>query len=154
MKSKRKRKSCVFDNIQPKVKIYNDIPNYNWKDAPDIIKEICKLIEQYTKEKYDYVLVHIYPSGNASINWHSDSEAIDSSIASVSLGATRKFRFKKIGRKEGWDSELYLNNGDLVWMHGPDPITDRLSCQRVYLHTVPVEKKVKGPRINLTFRQY
>ena len=153
-----KRKSCVFvgihDNNSDDIFEYGKIPTYRWSDAPGIIHEICKLSEQYTKENYDYVLVHIYPNGTAGINWHNDSEAMNSSIASISLGATRKFRLKKIGRKTGWDTELYLNDGDMIWMHGPDPITGRLSCQEIYLHTVPVEKKVEGPRINLTFRQY
>lgn len=64
--------------------------NYKWSDAPSILNEICKIVENFTKEKYDYVLVHIYPSGNSSIGAHFDKEAMNSSIASVSLGATRK----------------------------------------------------------------
>ena len=111
-------------------------------------------MEQQSKKTYDYVLVHIYDTGDAGISYHRDNEALNSSISSVSLGATRKFRFKKIGRKKGWDSELYLHDGDLVIMHGPDPISGRKSCQNIYLHSVPVEKKVKEPRINLTFREY
>ncbi len=162
----RKRISCVFgkdnnskdnnnnNNNNNNNILYNYIPNYLWSDAPSILVEICKLVEQYTNEIYDYVLVHIYTSGQAGISWHNDSEALDSSVASVSLGATRKFRLKTIGRKKGWDTEISLTNGDLVWMHGPDPKSGRLSCQRVYQHTVPVEKKIKEPRINLTFRQY
>ena len=156
----KKRVSCWFDNIHSKSSRdntnigYGYLPGYSWIDAPSILMEICKLVEQYTKEKYDYVLVHIYPDGNSSISWHNDSEAINSSIASISLGAARKFRLKRIGRKEGWDTELKLTDGDLVWMHGPDLNTGRPSCQKVYYHTVPVEKTVKEPRINLTFRQY
>ena len=153
-----KRVSCVFDGIHQtdsnEFDVYDRLPGYKWSDAPSILPEICKLVEQYTNEMYDYVLVHIYPDGNAGINWHNDSEALNSSIASLSLGATRKFRLKKIGRKEGWDTEIHLHDGDLIWMHGPDPSTGRLSCQNIYYHTVPVEKKVKEPRINLTFRQY
>lgn len=155
----KKRVSCFFDGIHTDREDrfetgYGSIPGYSWSDAPSILVEICKLVEQYTKESYDYVLVHIYTTGEASIAWHNDSEALNSSIASVSLGATRKFRLKKIGRTKGWDVEFHLNDGDLIWMHGPDPTINRLSCQQVYLHTVPVEKRVKDPRINLTFRQY
>ena len=156
----KKRISCFFDGIHSPNQNdehetgYGSIPGYRWKDAPPILIEICKLAEQYTNEKYDYVLVHLYTSGEASINWHNDSEALRSSIASISLGATRKFRLKTIGRKTGWDSEFHLNNGDLIWMHGPNQTTSGLSCQQIYLHTIPVEKTVKNPRINLTFRQY
>lgn len=151
----RKRKSCVFFDIHSdsnsNISYGYKIPSYDWKDAPSILHELCKIVENYTKEKYDYVLVHIYPSGEAAIAYHFDSEALNSSIASVSLGATRKFRFRKIGRTTGWDTELLLHDGDLVWMHGPN--NGRVSCQKVYQHSVPVEKKVKNPRINLTFRQ-
>ena len=120
---------------------YGKVPIYNWENGPTILHEICKIIENYTKENYDYVFVHIYPSGDSGISWHNDTEAMNSSIASVSLGATRKFRLKKIGRTSGWDQEFYLNDGDLIWMHGPDSKTGRLSCQQIYYHTVPVEKK-------------
>jgi len=153
-----KRYSSVFFDIhgskQKSEFGYGRVPTYNWEDGPSILHEICKIVENFTKEKYDYVLVHIYPSGSAGINWHNDKEAMNSSISSVSLGATRKFRMKKIGRKKGWDREFYLGDGDLIWMHGPNPQTNRISCQQIYYHTVPVEKTVKNPRINLTFRQY
>lgn len=157
-KANKNRSSCVFFNIHSDITSDSiisygyKIPSYDWKDAPSILHELCKIVEDYTKEKYDYVLVHIYPSGEAAIAYHNDFEALNSSIASVSLGATRKFRFRKIGRKNGWDNELLLNDGDLVWMHGPNNI-GRVSCQKIYQHSVPVEKKVKNPRINLTFRQ-
>ena len=150
------RKSCVFNGIHNQTLEFNygKMPVYPWKYAPSIFAEICRIIESLTKEQYDYVLVHIYPSGTAGINFHSDSEAIESSVASVSLGATRKFRFRTIGRTKGWDHELKLQDGDLIIMHGPDPITGRKSCQEIYQHCVPVEKTVKGPRINMTFRKY
>jgi alkylated DNA repair dioxygenase AlkB len=149
------RISCTFEkgHLNSNKLYYSQVPRYEWNDAPTIIHEICKLVEDYTHEQYDYVLVHIYKDGNSSINYHYDSEALNSSVASVSLGATRKFRLKTKDRKTGWDHEILLNDGDLLWMHGPDPKIGRLSCQQVYLHCVPVEKKVKNPRINLTFRQ-
>ena len=155
-RSDSKRKSCVFTNINRPIDFggYKGVITYDWNDGPSILHEIYKFITDYTKEDYDYVLVHIYPDGNSSIAWHNDSEALNSSIASLSLGATRKFRLKKIDMTKGWDAEYHLNNGDLIWMHGPDPLSGRLSCQQIYYHTVPVEKRVKSPRINLTFRQF
>ena len=155
----KRRRSCVFDNIHGKPmnlsnNIYKNILYYDWKDSTPILHEICNIVEDFTKESYDYVLVHIYGSGESGINWHNDSEAMNSPIASISLGATRKFRFRKINRKIGWDTEIKLNNGDLVWMHGPNLRTNSISCQNKYYHTIPVEKTIKEPRINLTFRQY
>ena len=153
-KSTKKRISCVFSGIHFPFMFdqYGKVPSYSWDESPLLLKEICKNVESYTGEKYDYVLVHLYESGEASIQYHNDSEALNSSIASVSLGATRKFRLKHYQRKTGWDAEYHLGNGDLIWMHGPSG--DRLGCQSLYLHSIPVEKTVKEPRINLTFRQF
>ncbi len=147
----RTRKSCL---VTSGVSIYEKLPTYDWSEVPSVIDEIRKLVEQYTNEKYDYVLIHVYPEGSSSIGWHNDTEAMTSSIASISLGATRKFRFRTIGRTKGWNAELKLNNGDFVWMLGPDKSSDGRSCQEIYQHCVPIEKTVKTPRINLTFRQY
>ena len=83
----------------------------------------------------------------------NDSEALNSTVASVSLGAERKFRIKTQGRKKGWDEEFKLGSGTLLVMHGPNKDNNYTGFQSVYYHTVPVEKKVKGIRINLTFRQ-
>jgi len=149
-----KRVSCVFIRSRSGTwSGYKNMTNYDWSDAPSILHEICKIVEDFTKESYDYALVHIYPAGSASIAWHYDAEALGSSIASLSLGATRKFRFRKIGRTSGYDVQYFLNDGDLIVMHGPDKSTGRPSCQEVYQHSVPIEKKVKTPRINITFRQ-
>lgn len=166
------RKSCVFNGIHDQTLEFNygKLPIYPWKYAPSIFPEICRIVESLTKEEYDYVLVHIYPSGDSAIAWHRDSEALGSSVASVSLGATRKFRFRTIGndlntpnrriqmreapRTKGWDHEIKLEDGDLIIMHGPDLTTGRRSCQEVYQHCVPVEKTIKNSRINMTFRKY
>ena len=150
------RKSCVFNGIHDQLLDFNygRMPIYPWKYTPSIFPEICRIIESITKETYDYVLVHIYPSGSSSISWHADVEALNSCVASVSLGATRKFRFRTIGRTKGWDHEIKLNDGDLIIMHGPDPLSGRKSCQEVYQHSVPVERTINKPRINMTFRKY
>ena len=100
----------------------------------------------FNGETYDYVLVHIYYSGKGSIAYHNDSEAMNSSIASVSFGSTRKFRFRKIGKTKGWDHEFRLGSGDLFMMYK--------GCQSKYMHSVPIERSVKSQRINLTFRKY
>ena len=110
------------------------------------IQTIRTIIELNTKKIFDYVLVHLYENGDASISWHNDKEAMNTTICSVSFGQARKFRFKKIGRKSGYDYQYILGDGDLVVMEK--------GCQREYLHCVPKEKGAKDPRINLTFRQY
>ncbi len=80
------------------------------------------------------------------INYHRDREGLSSQIVSVSLGASRLFRFRKMGQKKGFEEEFLLRGGDVVVM---EP-----SCQRTHLHGVPEQKRVKEPRINLTFRKF
>lgn len=146
--SSKKRKSCIFNlhSLDLLDYIGYDIKKYPCDQLLDSISEIRTIVEKETGYIYDYVLVHIYEDGDASIAYHNDKEALSTMIASVSLGATRKFRFREIGRKAGYDYELNLSSGDMVLMH--------IGCQQKYFHSVPVEKKVKTPRINLTFRQY
>jgi alkylated DNA repair dioxygenase AlkB len=80
------------------------------------------------------------------MGWHSDDEkeiVANSSIASLSLGATRKFSFKHKQSKE--IVSINLENGSLLEMKG--------SIQKNWWHALPKTTKVLAPRINLTFRQ-
>ena len=143
------RKSCLFALHDLNLLQMNDNYNidiYEHKQVPEVLKKIRTIVERETGFVYDYVLVHIYLDGSASINWHFDSEAVNTPICSVSLGATRKFRLKEKHKKSGYDYEYLLESGDMVLM--------KVGCQQKYLHCIPVEKRVKSPRINLTFRQY
>jgi alkylated DNA repair dioxygenase AlkB len=152
-----RRLSCVFsDTIDTdqsekstikKTKGYlskQTIPTFDWSES-EILQEIKRAIEKEFKTTFDYCLVHVYRNGEDYISWHNDKEALDSDIVSISFGATRKFRFRKIDETNGWDAEYSLKSGDLIYMHS--------GCQRKYKHTVPIEKKVKESRINLTFRK-
>ncbi len=76
---------------------------------------------------------------------YSDKEVemvAESSIASLSLGAARKFAFKHATTNERLDIELA--NGSLLDMKG--------AIQQHWYHSLPKTKKVKQMRINLTFR--
>ena len=149
------RKSCVYNlhdiDLFP---TYREIPKYKHTEIPKSLEEIRTIVEKDSGEIFDYVLVHIYSSGNAAIGWHFDREALNSEIASISLGATRKFRLKEIGRKKGWDYEFSLCSGDCIYMHKPCAKNNYVGCQSKYFHCVPKELTVKKARINLTFRQY
>lgn len=147
IKGTTRRKSCLFalhslNLLSSEYKL--DV--YECKDVPPTIKDIREVVERESKTVYDYVLVHIYLDGNASIGYHADVEAMNTPICSVSLGATRKFRLKEKGRKTGYDYQYLLESGDMILM--------KVGCQQRYLHCVPIEKKVLTSRINLTFRQY
>ena len=63
-------------------------------------------------------------------------------IASVSLGATRKFSFKH--KENNHRVDVILEHGSLLVM--------KAETQTHWLHRLPPSKKVISPRINLTFR--
>jgi len=136
------RRSCLF-SLKGNITYNSGIPPRRWDESP-LIMLLKKLVETYCGREVDYCLAHIYTDGSATIGWHNDSEALKSDVLSLSFGAPRKFRFRKIGTTKGWEHEQVLGNGDLFHMHR--------GCQEVYEHCVPVETKIKGSRINLTFR--
>jgi alkylated DNA repair dioxygenase AlkB len=104
------------------------------------------IVEAKTQQTYNSCLLNLYPSGTEGMAWHSDDERElvgNGSIASLSLGAARKFAMKHKVSKERLVFEL--ESGDLIEMKG--------ETQRHWLHNVPTTTKVAHPRINLTFRQ-
>jgi alkylated DNA repair dioxygenase AlkB len=79
--------------------------------------------------------------------WHSDSEAAHgrhTTIASLSLGATRKFAFLHQRTRERRD--MMLRHGQFIVMRG--------DTQRHWLHAVAKTATVSTPRISLTFRRF
>ncbi len=107
--------------------------------------QIKAKMESITGAKYNACLLNLYHEGEEGMGWHQDNEeemVAGSSIASLSLGAQRKFAFKHATSKERLDIELA--NGSLLEMKG--------SIQNNWYHSLPKTKKVKQARINLTFR--
>ena len=114
-----------------------------WTDSLLTIKNT---IESITNESYNACLLNLYHNGEESMGWHSDNEKeiiTNSSIASLSLGANRKFSFKHKLSKETVSIEL--EDGSLLEMKG--------SVQTHWWHALLKSKKVTAARINLTFRQ-
>ena len=114
-----------------------------WTSTLLIIKNV---VESITKESYNACLLNLYHNGEESMGWHSDNEKeiiTNSSIASLSLGANRKFSFKHKVSKETISIEL--EDGSLLEMKG--------SVQTHWWHALLKSKKVTAARINLTFRQ-
>ena len=110
------------------------------------LMDIKLRVEQLTGATYNACLLNFYHHGSEGMGWHSDNEksiSPHSSIASVSLGAIRKFQFKH--KSKGQKLDLLLNSGSLLDM--------RAETQEYWLHALPKSKKVTGARINLTFRK-
>lgn len=94
---------------------------------------------------FNSALLNLYRDGSDSVAWHADDEpelGPSPQIASLSLGATRRFLLKpKVG---GERAALQLEAGTLFFMLG--------DLQRFWLHAVPKTRRQVEPRINLTFR--
>jgi alkylated DNA repair dioxygenase AlkB len=107
--------------------------------------ELKELVEHKTGETFNSCLLNLYHSGEEGMAWHSDGEKDlkkNGAIASLSFGAERKFSFKHKVTKQ--NVSLQLEKGSLLVMTG--------ETQTNWLHRLPPTKKVKIPRINLTFR--
>lgn len=108
-------------------------------------------IEQITGHVFNSCLANLYENGMQGVGWHSDDEpALRSShgeetvIASLSLGVTRKFRFKHKTQAENIDLDLY--SGQMIVMRG--------QTQQHWKHMLAKSSKIVEPRINLTFRYF
>lgn len=113
-----------------------------WVEA---LTELKEKIESLTGENFNSCLLNLYHDGSEGMAWHSDAEIAlkkNGAIASLSLGAARKFSFKH--KKEKTKIDLLLEHGSLLVMKGV--------TQTYWLHRLPPSKKITTPRINLTFR--
>ncbi|MCI4567645.1 alpha-ketoglutarate-dependent dioxygenase AlkB [Lysobacter sp. CFH 32150] len=96
---------------------------------------------------FNSVLANLYRDGRDAMGLHSDNEVELGTrpvIASLSLGATRRFVLKHRGDPDR-KLALDLPHGSLLVMSG--------ETQRNYRHALPRTAKQVGARINLTFRR-
>ena len=114
-----------------------------WTTELVILKQT---VENVSNTKFNSCLLNLYHDGNECIGWHSDDEKSiedNSSIASVSFGAERKFSFKHKQSKKF--ISILLEHGSLLLMKD--------TTQKNWLHSLPKSSKIAQPRINLTFRK-
>ena len=113
---------------------------------PAALAPVRERLEAEFDAGFNSVLANLYRDGNDRLGFHRDSEpelGPEPLIASISLGATRRFRLRE---REGRGSfGIDLEHGSLLVMAG--------ATQRNWLHAVPPTARVVGPRINLTFRR-
>jgi alkylated DNA repair dioxygenase AlkB len=113
---------------------------------PADLLTIKSRVEEEVSRTFNALLVNLYRDGNDSNGWHSDNEkelGPDPIIASLSLGAARKFEMQHKQSKERF--KIILEPGSLLIMLE--------GSQFFWRHQLPKDKKVKEPRINLTFRK-
>jgi alkylated DNA repair dioxygenase AlkB len=101
-----------------------------------------------TRERFNSVLCNLYRDGKDAMGMHADAEpelGTDPVIASLSLGAARRFMIRHRRGAERGKLDLKLGGGALLVMRG--------ETQRHFRHGIPREPAVQEPRLNLTFRR-
>ena len=110
-----------------------------------LLENLKARMDELAGRRFDSVLINLYRDGADSMGWHSDDEASlghDPVIASLSLGAERRFHFRHRQRKDR--VAVDLGHGSCLIMRG--------RCQACWQHQLPKTRKKIGARINLTFR--
>lgn len=117
-----------------------------WIEGGGSIIDIRFQLHQDTSWFYNFVLCNLYPDGEAAIGAHADDEEDiepGSPIVGVSLGASRDFILTDKATGERVTSvELEHGSALVMWE----------DTQKHYKHALPARKRVKEPRVSLTFR--
>ena len=112
---------------------------------PDELLAVRQKVEHAAGAEFNSLLLNFYRDGRDSIGFHADDEkelGKNPVVASISLGAVRKFVLKHVRSKE--TLTFHLAHGSLLVMAG--------TCQHHWHHGVPKTTQEVGERINLTFR--
>jgi alkylated DNA repair dioxygenase AlkB len=115
-----------------------------WTPLLQLIREA---VEAACGQAFNGVLLNRYRDGQDSMGWHSDDEAslgTNPLIASLNLGAARRFDFRRKGTSRIGHS-LELGHGSLLVMAG--------ATQHHWQHQIAKTRKASGLRLNLTFRR-
>ena len=111
------------------------------------LHSIKQRLEKQFDTPFNSVLLNYYRDGSDSMGYHSDDEkelGESPVIASVSLGAARRFLIRSRNSGTNKSHRLDLASGSLLMMSG--------RMQADYKHALPKSKKVTSGRINLTYR--
>lgn len=111
-----------------------------------LLLELKAVAERLAEARFNSVLLNLYRDGWDGMGWHSDDErplGRDPVIASLSFGATRRFRLKH-KRRPDLALGIDLPPGSCLIMAG--------ALQHHWRHALPKTARPVGPRVNLTFR--
>lgn len=111
------------------------------------LARIRSRVQELACRDFNSVLLNLYRDGRDGMGWHADDEpelGRDPVIASVSLGAQRRFCLRH-RRRKGVKLDLGLTHGSVLMMAG--------GTQHHWVHAVPKTARPVGERINLTFRR-
>ena len=124
--------------------VYSGIANQPlpWTES---LRALRVRVTMHTGSRFNSALLNLYRDGTDSLAWHADDEpelGRAPTLASLSLGATRRFRIRQRRTRESIGVDLEA--GSLIVMTG--------TSQRDWEHCVPKTARTVGERINITFR--
>lgn len=135
---------------------HSDVPGYRYSGSQTsvinienypFLQEILENVNTKLQSEYNGILINLYENGENYISAHSDDEKdlAPIGVASIAFGAIRTFRIRdKVSKKIICD--VLHQPGDLLLMAG--------DFQKEFTHEIPIQKKIKIPRISLTFRYH
>jgi len=117
------------------------------KPLSKFMSELLHIVNKETCAEFNGILINKYMDGNDYISAHSDDETgLDSvGVVSISYGSERIFRVRNKETKEIICDEL-TTHCSILHMGG--------NFQKLYTHEIPIQKKIKEPRISFTFRKH
>jgi alkylated DNA repair dioxygenase AlkB len=116
------------------------------RPLPPWLDDLRRRVEAAAGQPFNTVLANLYRTGADSVSWHSDDDYPHGghpAVASLSLGATRRFRVAHRRERERRHA-LDLTAGGLLVMTGRSQLDWR--------HALPKSATAAGARVNLTFR--
>ncbi len=110
------------------------------------LEELRRRCSEQTETAFNGALVNLYRNGDDHLGWHADDEMVNGPepvIASISLGAERRFDFRHNETNEV--VKVLLPHGSLLVMSG--------LSQACWKHRIPKDPGLSTARINVTFRK-
>jgi alkylated DNA repair dioxygenase AlkB len=109
--------------------------------------DLLETTNEIFNTEFTGILVNKYMDGNDYIGAHSDDESgLDSvGVVSISYGTERIFRIRdKINKNILFEDNT--THCGILHMGG--------NFQNLYTHEIPMQKRIKEPRISFTFRKH
>lgn len=131
----------MYDRVVDVPRLFCVLPS---RHAFPVIDRIRAALDAHYDTSFERISLAYYRDGRDSVAWHGDyvgRRMEQALVATVSLGAPRKFLLRETGG--GPSISFSLGMGDLIVMGG--------TCQRTYQHSIPKVARAH-PRIALMFR--
>jgi len=139
---------------QPRLIAWGGAPPYRYsgqtlepRALTPTVAALLARARDHAREPFNHVLANRYRDGRDSMGMHSDDErelGPAPVVATLSLGATRRFVIARRRGAAGERISLTLASGSLLIMRG--------ACQSQFRHGLPRDPAAAGERISLTLR--